>query len=98
MIAANPSPMPRAARAAYRQKSSDNGFTPLEQYESRPSICRGHGIVVEVHVTVGLGPQADASADRRGPVMLERELAIEISFDLVAGDPHLEIVPGARRG
>src|SRR3954447_20934347 len=61
------------------------------------SIGRFHGVVVEVHVTVGFRPEPDAAADRRRPVVLQSELAVEIAFDLLACDIDLEVVPGACR-
>src|SRR5262245_61487432 len=42
------------------------------------SISRRHGEVVEVHVAVGLGPQADSSRNRLGQDMLQVKLAVEI--------------------
>src|SRR5262245_20432105 len=58
---------------------------------------RRYRVVVEVDVAVRLRPETDAAADRRRPLVLERELAVEIAFDLLAVDLDLEIVPGARR-
>src|ERR1700730_1785792 len=57
------------------------------------SIARRHGVVIEIHVTVRLGPQANAPRYRLRQHVLEVELAVEISLDFGARDPHLEIVP-----
>ena len=62
------------------------------------SIGRRHGEVVEVHVTVGLGPQADSSRHRLGQDVLQVKLAVEIGRDLGPGDADLEVVPLAARG
>src|SRR5215204_2613516 len=63
-----------------------------------PSIGRRHGEVVEIHMAVRLRPQADASGDRLRQDVLQLKLAVEVAFDLGAGDPHLEIVPLTGRG
>src|SRR5215475_4656865 len=62
------------------------------------SICWRHGEVVEVHVAVGLGPQADSSRNRLGQDMLQVKLAVEISRDLGPSYMDLEVVPLAGRG
>src|SRR5260370_17964540 len=62
------------------------------------STGRGRSEVVEVHVAVGLGPQADSSRNRLGQDMLQVELAVEIGRDLGPGDAHLEVVPLAGWG
>src|SRR5260370_6309431 len=62
------------------------------------SIGRRHGEVIEVHVAVGLGPQADSSRNRLGQDMLQVELAVEIGRDLGPGDADLEVVPLAGLG
>src|SRR5262245_57582315 len=64
----------------------------------RRSISRRHGEVVEVHVAVGLGPQADSSRNRLGQDMLQVKLAVEIGRDLGPGDADLKVVPLAGRG
>src|SRR6266498_5287271 len=66
---------------------------------AQPSLVRGRRrIIGEIHVAVRLGPQSDASGNRRRQRMLEIELAVEIAFDLVAGDANLEVVPLPGRG
>ena len=55
--------------------------TEVRQRRHR-SVGRRHGEVVEIHVAVGLGPQADASGDRLGQDVLQVELAVEIAGDL----------------
>src|SRR5262249_62352605 len=62
------------------------------------SISRRHGEVVEVHVAVGLRPQADSSRNRLGQDMLQVKFAVEIGRDLGPGDADLEVVPLAGRG
>src|SRR5262249_60798599 len=62
------------------------------------SICWRHGEVVEVHMAVGLRPQADSSRNRLGQDMLQVKLAVEIGRDLGPGDVHLEVVPLAGGG
>src|SRR6266567_2930395 len=62
------------------------------------SISRRHDEVVEVHVAVGLGPQADSPRNRVGQDMLQVELAVEIGRDLGSGDADLEVVPLAGWG
>ena len=42
------------------------------------SIGRRHREIVEVHVAVGLGPQADAPRNRLGQIVLQVKLAVEI--------------------
>ena len=49
-------------------------------------------------MAIRLGPEANAAADGRRPFMLQIELAVEITLDLLARDRDLEIMPGARRG
>src|SRR5262249_42433020 len=61
-------------------------------------ICWRHREVVEIHVAVGLRPQADASRNRLGQDMLQVKLAVEIGRDLGPGDADLEVVPLAGRG
>ena len=70
--------------------------TQVRQRRHR-SIGRRHGEVVEIHVAVGLRPQADASGDRLGQDVLQVELAVEIAGDLGPLDRDLEVVPLARR-
>ena len=55
--------------------------TEVRQRRHR-SVGRRHGEVVEIHMAVGLGPQADASGDRLGQDVLQVELAVEIAGDL----------------
>src|SRR3977135_3474864 len=61
------------------------------------SIRRHDREAVEINVTVGLGPQAEAAGDRLGQRVLEVGFAVERSFDLGAGDADLELVPLAAR-
>src|ERR1700704_671603 len=61
------------------------------------SIRRHDREAVEIDVTVGLGPQADAAGDRLGQGVLEVGFAVERGFDLGAGDADLELVPLAAR-
>src|SRR5262249_37077760 len=61
------------------------------------TVCCHHGIIVEVHIAVGLRPQPDTAGDRCRKFVLQIELAVEIAFDLLAGNADLEVVPDARR-
>src|SRR5262249_49328800 len=45
----------------------------------------GHDQIGEVHPTIGFGPKPDATGYRLGQLVLEIELAVEITFDLGAG-------------
>src|SRR5215470_8828039 len=58
-----------------------------------PSFARGHGEIIEMHVAVCLRPQADLSGDGLWQRVLKIELAIEIPFNLVAGDADFQVVP-----
>src|SRR5215468_9134720 len=51
-----------------------------------PLFARDHGEIIEMHVAVCLRPQADLSGDGLWQRVLKIELAIEIPFNLVAGD------------
>src|SRR5947209_6751404 len=62
------------------------------------SISRHHREIVEVHVAVGLGPQADASGYRLGEHVLQVRFAVEIGCDLRPDDVDLEVMPLPRRG
>src|SRR5262249_841338 len=62
------------------------------------SIRRGHRVVVEVDMAVGLRPQADAAGNRLRQDVLELELAVQVAFDPGAGQAHLDVMPLARRG
>src|SRR5262249_40950410 len=44
-----------------------------------------------------LRPQPDAACDWRRKLVLQIELAVEIAFDLIAGNAYLKVVPGACR-
>src|SRR5436309_2614171 len=62
-------------------------------------IARRDGVIIEIHVTVGLGPQADATRYRVRQNMLKVELAVEIALDILTCNTDLEIVPlTCRRG
>src|SRR4051794_34834586 len=62
-----------------------------------PIVGCDYGIVVEIHIAIRLRPQTDPACNRCREVVLQVELAIEIAFDLLTGDAHLEVVPCARR-
>src|SRR5262249_59933654 len=75
-----------------------NSMLPKSALHHR-SICWRHREVVEIHVAVGLGPQADAPRHWRGQDVLQVGLAVEIGRDLGPGDLHLEVMPlTSRRG
>src|SRR5262249_11124229 len=75
-----------------------NSMLPTSGLHHR-SICWRHGEVVEIHVAVSLGPQADAPRHRRGQDVLQVGLAVEVRRDLWPGDLHLEVMPlTSRRG
>src|SRR5579859_255876 len=94
MMIANPSPKPRAARAAYNRKMSLGPvMTALELTRLFWSLRRSHHIVREVHVAVGFRPQANPARHGFGKRMLQIELAVEIAFDLGAGNTNLKVVP-----
>src|SRR5512133_98292 len=65
-----------------------------------PSVSRHHGEVVEIDVAVRFRPEPDLARDGLRQCVLEIELAVEITLDLVAGDADLQVMPlpaGGRR-
>src|SRR5258708_36910199 len=64
-----------------------------------PSLAGHHRKIVEMHIAVRLRPQADLSRDGLWQRVLKIELAIEIAFNLVAGDANFQVMPlsGCRR-
>src|SRR4029077_14438826 len=65
-----------------------------------PSVVHRDRIVAEVHMAVGLRPQADAARYGLCKRVLEIKLAVEIAFNLRSSDANLKIVPllcGSRR-
>src|SRR5215470_16795063 len=67
-----------------------HAYSPLSRH---PSFARGHREIIEMHVAVCLRPQADLSGDGLRQRVLKIELAIEIPFNLVAGDTDFQVVP-----
>src|SRR5215831_21208480 len=75
-----------------------NSMLPKSGLHHR-SICWRHREVVEIHMAVGLGPQADAPRHRRGQDVLQVALPVEVRRDLWPGDADLEVMPlTSRRG
>src|SRR5919202_5643225 len=64
----------------------------------RTSFRRRHREIVEVHVAIGLGPEADAPGHGRGQRVLQVALAVEVAFHSGARDADLELVPLMARG
>src|SRR4051794_16608675 len=62
------------------------------------SVGRADGVVGKIHMTVSLGPQADAARRGLRQPVFKIELAVEIALDLGAGDPDFEFVPLPGRG
>src|SRR5215472_7909159 len=65
-----------------------------------PLFARDHSEFVEMHIAVCLRPQADLSGDGLWERVLKIELAVEVPFNLVAGNADFQVVPLAacRRG
>src|SRR6266550_1482952 len=59
----------------------------------RRSIGPCYGIVGEVHVTIRLGPESDATGHGGWQGERQVEFTIEVTLDLAAGNADFEVVP-----
>src|SRR5262249_22775142 len=64
----------------------------------RPSICWRHRERVEVHVAIGLGPEADTPGHGLGQRVFQVALAIKVAFHGGARNADLELMPLLARG